>query len=144
MKAPVVAGVALLATCWGAVAAAPPRPKSMPPNAIWVPGPNAPLDRTPRGVWVGCWLDRVKNVNHCRVTDHGGRVEFDEDFVPVVGSGPVKEELLRLRSIGTMELWTWVEEDSRDVPVVRLVDGTILVPARDAEALRGRYAEKRK
>lgn len=118
----------------------PSRPKDMPTASIWVPGPNAPLDLSPRGVWVGCWLDKAKNVNRCKVANFKGHVEFEEDFVPVNGGGPLPDAELNPKHIGTMELWTWVDEHKREVPIVRLKNGTILVPERDLAALRSRYA----
>ena len=112
----------------------------MPQNSIWVPGPAAPLDLSPRGVWLGCWLGQADNVDHCKVTDYQGNVQFDEQFLPANGAAPVALERLHLKQIGTVELWTWVEEDKRNVPIVPLGDGTILVPARDVGVLRGRRA----
>jgi len=138
----ITVGAALLSACLSGAPVSPPRPKSMPLNAIWMPGPNAPLDRTPRGVWLACWLNQAKSINRCKVADYKGSVQFEEDFLPVAGVAPVPSELLRPQPVGTMELWTWVEKDKRDVPVVRLENGTILVPARDLEVLRGRYSQK--
>jgi hypothetical protein len=91
----------------------PSRPKAMPQTSIWVPGPPAPLDLSLRGVWLGCWLDETKNVNHCKVTDYKGNAQFDEDFLPVNGHAPIAHEHLHLKQIGTLELWTWIEEDKR-------------------------------
>lgn len=60
----------------------------------------------------------------------------------MAGIAAVSNELLRPQPVGTMELWTWVERDKRDVPVVRLENAAILVPARDLGVLRRRYRQK--
>jgi hypothetical protein len=117
----------------------PQRPKNVPKNAKWIPGPPAPLDLSPRGVWLACWVDQSRNVNRCKVTDYKGNTQFDEAYVAVSGRGPVSNDRLHVKPITTMELWTWVKKDHRDVPIVRLEDGTILVPARDIDDLRARY-----
>jgi hypothetical protein len=117
----------------------PSRLKGMPRNAIWVPAPPAPLDLFPRGVWLGCWLDRERNVNRCKVTDYAGSSIFDEDFSPVIGPVPIAEEQLQLKEVGTMELWAYPEKDRRGVPIVRLKNGSILVPSRDVAELRARF-----
>jgi hypothetical protein len=137
----IVVGAALLSACLSGAPMTPARPESMPQNAIWIPGPGAPLDRTPRGVWLACWLDRAKSTNRCKVADYKGNIQFDEDFLPIAGSSPIPSELLHLRQTGTMDLWTWVEKDSREVPIVRLENGVVLVPARDIEVLRKRLSQ---
>jgi hypothetical protein len=47
------------------------------------------------------------------VTDYKGNAQFDEDFLPVNGHAPIAHEHLHLKQIGTLELWTWIEEDKR-------------------------------
>jgi hypothetical protein len=47
---------------------------------------------------------------------------------------------LKPKQIGTMDLWTWIQQDKREVPVVRLENGTVLVPTRDVDVLRSRYS----
>jgi hypothetical protein len=85
-------------------------------------------------------LDVTRNVDRCKVADYKGRIEFDEEFAPVTGGGPLADTELKPKQTGTMELWTWVEEHKRQVPVVRLENGTVLVPQRDVEFLRSRYS----
>ncbi|MGH9582130.1 MAG: hypothetical protein ACRD4O_04250 [Bryobacteraceae bacterium] len=74
------------------------------------------------------------------MANYKGRIEFDEDFVPVTGSAPIPDAELKAKQIGTMELWTWVEEQKREVPIVRLENGAVLVPQRDIDVLRSRYS----
>jgi hypothetical protein len=131
-------GATMLRLHWAA--SAPSRPNGMPENAIWVPAPLSPLDLSRRGVWLGCRLDRSKNVNRCKLTDYAGSTELDEDFLPVTGAAAVGADRLHLKKVGTMELWTWSERDHRSVPIVHLEDGTILVPSRNLTELRARYA----
>jgi hypothetical protein len=73
------------------------------------------------------------------VANYKGDIEFDEDFIAVNGGLPIPDAELKPKQIGTMELWTWVEEHKREVPVVRLENGMTLVPRREVDALRNRY-----
>jgi hypothetical protein len=129
--------IALL--CIVRLAASPSAPTNMPQSSIWFPAPPSPLDFSPRGVWVACWFDKVRESDHCRLEDAKGHLVFDEDFTPVSTNVPVPDERLHLKKVDTMSLWTWVQRDERNVPVIRLEDGTILVPTRNLADLKGRY-----
>jgi hypothetical protein len=133
-----VVGVFGLRLLWAS--RTPSRAPVMPEQSMWMPGPRAPLDLSARGVWVGCWLDQARLVDRCRVADYRGNIQFDEESVPLAGSPPVADTNLRLKRVGTMKLWTWVETERRQVPVVRLENGTVLVPTRDARVLQSRFA----
>ena len=120
-------------------AASPPsRPKGLPATAIWILAPPAPLDFSPRGYWLACWLDGTRNVNRCKLTDYKGNPRFEADYLPVSGPNPVPEDRLHLRSVGSEELWAPTGQEL--VPVAHLQDGTVLVPAQDLSQLRQRYA----
>lgn len=116
--------------------AVPSRPNGMPPSAVWVPGPKAPLDLTPRGVWVACWLGTNPNADRCELTDYTGEVEYAADYSAVDGEGePVSIRHLQLVAPrDTGDLYRVVGQDF--VPVVRLEDGAILVPSRDVDQFR--------
>jgi hypothetical protein len=141
----VVAIVAVL----GAVAArlqwaasVPSRPKNLPATAIWVPVPLTPLQFSPDGYWLACWLDAARNVDRCELTDYKGRnPEFEADYSPVTGPNPVPEARLHLKPLeSTFQLFAPAGQD--EVPIARLEDGTVLVPTRDVSQLRERYASK--
>jgi hypothetical protein len=126
----------------------PSRPKTLPATAIWIPAPPAPLDFSPRGYWLACWLDVARNVNRCELTGYKGKdVTYfkgdpgfePEDYSPVTGPNPVPEARLHLQTVSsTMELWTKVGKDV--FLIVHLQDGTVLVPTEDLAQLRQRYA----
>lgn len=119
----------------------PSRPKNLPTTAIWIPAPPAPLDFSPRGYWLACSLDAVRNVDRCELTDYKGHPSFEADYLPVAGPGPVPEARLHLKPLSsTTELWVPVGQET--VPVAHLEDGTVLVPAQDLPQLRERYASK--
>jgi hypothetical protein len=140
----VVAILAALGAVVGRIqwaASVPSRPKELPPTAIWIPAPPAPLDFSPRGYWLACWLDAARNVNRCKLTDYKGNPKFEADYSPTAGLDPVPEARLHLKSVSsTTELWVPVGQEM--VPVARLEDGTVLVPAQDLPQLRERYASK--
>lgn len=118
----------------------PSRPKELSTTAIWIPAPPAPLDFSPRGDWLACWLDATRNVNRCKLTDYKGKPEFEADYSPVAGPNPVPEARLHLKPLSSTELWASVGQEM--VPVALLEDGTVLVPARDLPQLRERYSSK--
>lgn len=119
----------------------PPRPKTLPATAVWVPAPPAPLDFSPRGYWLACWLDAARNVDRCKLTDYKGKnLSFEADYSPVTGPNPVPEDRLHLRFVSSEELWASAGQEM--VPIVHLQDGTILVPAQDLSQLHQRYAPK--
>ena len=119
----------------------PSRPKELPATAIWVPAPPAPLDFSPRGYWLACWLNATHNVNRCKLTDYKGNPTFETDYLPTAGPNPVQEARLHLKPLSsTTELWVPVGQ--KMVPVAPLEDRTVLVPAQDLPQLRERYAPK--
>jgi hypothetical protein len=137
--------VVILAIVGGGVAriqwanSIPSRPKDLPVAAVWVPAPPAPLDFSPRGYWLACWLNKSQNQDYCKVTDYKGTSDFEGDFSPVAGSNPIPDNDLHLKKVETGSLWAWSEQDQRTVPVVHLDDGTILVPMRNLAELRHLY-----
>ncbi len=122
-------------------ASVPSRPKDLPATAIWIPAPPAPLDFSPRGYWLACWLDAARNVDRCELTDYKGHPNSEADYSPVVGPNPVPEARIHLKSVNsTTELWTNVDGDV--FLIVYLQDGTVLVPTENLAQLRERYASK--
>jgi hypothetical protein len=118
----------------------PSRPKKMPATAIWVPAPPAPLDFAPRGYWLACWLDAVRNVDRCELTDYKGHSAFQADYSPVIGLSPVPENLLDLKPTDSTGLWAAVNEEL--VPIAHLQNGAVLVPTKNLSELRQRFAPK--
>lgn len=118
----------------------PSRPKTLPATAIWIPAPPAPLDFSPRGYWLACWLDTARNVDRCELTDYKGHPSFEADYSPVTGTNPVPEARLHLKPMTSENLWAPAGQEL--VPVARLQDGTVLVPAQDLSQLSQRFASK--
>jgi hypothetical protein len=118
----------------------PSRPKNLPATAIWVSAPPAPLDFSPRGYWLACWLDAARNVDRCELTDYKGHPDFEADYSPLAGPNPVPEARLHLRSMNSEGLWAVASQEL--VPVARLQDGTVLVPTEDFARLRKNFASE--
>jgi hypothetical protein len=133
-----VLGAVLARLQWAS--SVPARPKNLPVTAIWVPVPPVPLDFSPRGYWLACWLDTTRNVDRCKLTDYKGRnPEFEGDYAPVAGPNPVPEARLHLKPLeSTFQLFAPAGQD--EVPIAQLQDGTVLVPTKDLPQLRQRYA----
>jgi hypothetical protein len=112
----------------------PRRPQNLPSNAVWVPGPRVVLDLSRRGDWLGCSVE--ESHNRCVVTQANGTVEYEGLFSPLSGTGPVPEGRLRFSAKDSGELWVWLNQDSKNVPVVRLQDGTVLLPVNGYDELK--------
>jgi hypothetical protein len=112
----------------------PKRPANVPANAVWIPGPPVVLDLSRRGDWLGCSVEG--NSNRCVVTQSSGAVEYDGLFSPMEGHGPVTEEHLRFSAKKSSDLWVYLNQASRNVPVVRLQDGTVLLPVNGYDELK--------
>ena len=139
----IIAALGAIAARLQWASSAPSRPKKLPATAIWVPAPPAPLDFSPRGYWLACWLDGNRNVNRCELTDYKGRLRLhsEADYSPLIGPNPVPEARLQLQPVSsTGELWTLVDKDV--FLIVHLQDGTVLVPTENLAQLRQSYASK--
>ena len=77
-----------------------------------------------KGYWyVNCWLDKVENVDRCRIYHSDGGVLHEDVYLPYDGSGTVPAERLQIsRSTG-----------SNGPYIVYLRDGTILLTRSDFE-----------
>ena len=123
-------------------ASTPSRPKKLPAAAVWIWAPSAPLDFSPRGYWLACWVDAARNVDRCKLTDYkGNNPIYEADYSPVTGPNPVPETRLHLKPLEcTTDLFVVVGEDF--FPIARLEDGTVLVPTQDLGQSRERYAPR--
>jgi hypothetical protein len=133
----VFAGLVFFRLWWASLP--PTRPKDMPPDSVWIEAPVAPFDFSPRGYWLGCWLDTLRNLNRCCVTDWRGHVEFQDEYKALSGSEPVPQTDLRLRLVDTAQLSTWSDSYQAMVPIALLTDGQILVPTKAYDELRRRF-----
>jgi hypothetical protein len=136
----VVVGAIVIRLSWAA--STPSLPKGLPKTAIWLPAPPTPLNFSPSGYWLACWLDHTRNVDRCKLTDYKGNSKFEEDYTAIAGLNPIPDDRLNLTKVGDSDLWAWSRQDSRGVPVAHLKDGTILVPSRDLVELRNRFSSQ--
>ncbi|NYF89501.1 hypothetical protein HDF08_001568 [Edaphobacter lichenicola] len=109
---------------WGR--STPSHPKNLPTNAVWLRPPTVVFDFTRRGNWVGCSVESQNN--RCVVTDARGNVEYDDLFLPIEGIGPVRKERLIYSVRNSGCLWVYLNLGKKNVPVIHLQDGTVLLP----------------
>ena len=70
----------------------PMRPSVLPANAIYIETGGVPFKlRSTPGHWVGCWYDQNDRLNHCKVTNEIGNLEFEDVFLPYDGGAPASE-----------------------------------------------------
>jgi hypothetical protein len=113
----------------------PPRlPRHWPSGSVWVAGPPAPFDWSPRGQFVGCWLDSQRNVDRCQFANYRGKISFVGDYTTCDARPPLSDLELGVRpanySQGTF--------DESTVAYVRLQGGEILIPVSTCEARKAR------
>jgi hypothetical protein len=130
-------GAALALLSWLA-ARVPARPKNLPPGALFIPSAPEPFEFSPHGLWVGCW--QTGFTNRCIVTSAGGEPEYDGEFLPLQGVGPIPENQLHpVFREDAGHLWTWSERLRKSVPIVCLANGVILLPSEDFDELKSRF-----
>jgi len=103
-------------------------PKGWPQGSVWIWAPPAPLDWSPRGAFVGCWLDQQSDVNRCQFTDYQGKIADVADFTTCDSRSPLSDWQLKIHpadyadhSDGGYESLPWC--------CVYLENGTVLIPA---------------
>jgi hypothetical protein len=112
----------------------PTRPASVSADAVWIPGPPVPFELTRRGNWLECRTEGL--LNRCIVSGADGAKVYDGLFSPKEGAAPVPDERLRYGATNTGDLWTWLNVANRNVPVIRLKDGTVLLPTEGYQELK--------
>lgn len=131
--------VALLADLKMSSDQPPARPARMPTDAVWRPTPSESVALWPHGDWVDCWDEGTRD--HCVLSNATGEIEYDGDFVPLPGEGPVPNARLRPVTSDTITPWMWSKHANRLVPMMQMEDGTVLTPAGSLEDLRA-YVER--
>ena len=107
----------------------PERPLDLPTNAIYIESGIVPfkLKSTP-GRWIGCWYDSSDKLDHCKVTNENGRLEFEDVFLPYEGEVAVSQSDLAFDVRRTRTVWTGSYENGILVPIIYLTNGQILLP----------------
>jgi hypothetical protein len=114
-------------------------PTDMPRGADFVPAGYDLQHLEPKGEWIACSTDTKQNADFCRVTDARGEVVYQGDFMPLSGGGPLPADQLRVASIHVEHLWVQGPAEGGPVPVIPLMNGDVLVPAADSDALADRW-----
>jgi hypothetical protein len=137
----ITAGTVLLVR-HGVTALNPAIPKDMPRNAYFAQSGYNLQRNEPLGDWIACRLDAEQNADLCRVTDNHGVVIYQGEFLPLHGSQPVPADQLKIAANDDPgSLWVRGPAEGGPVPVIPLVNGKILVPRDDSDALADRWAK---
>ena len=136
----VVATAAIvLAARHGAEALQPAIPRNMPASARFVPSGFDLRSAEARGDWIACRMDEEQSADLCRVTDAHGTVIYQGEFLTVNGDAAVPDMQLRIAAATDESLWVDGPAGEGPVPVIPLVDGTLLAPAGETSALTDRW-----
>lgn len=119
---------ALIARFWWATLT-PRVPEHWPSGSVWVEAPPAPFDWSPRGEFVGCWLDSQRNVDRCQFANYRGKISHVGDYTACNDQPPLSDSQLRIRVAD----YTKGTFDESTANVVKLQLGTILIPTSACE-----------
>ena len=100
-------------------------PKNWPQGSVWFWAPFAPLDWSPRGYFVGCWLDGQRNVDRCQFAGYNSKVLRVGDYTTCDERSPISNQELKIRAAPESSLYN-----------VLLENGRILIPISVCEARR--------
>jgi hypothetical protein len=75
----------------------------------------------PVGVWVGCWLDKQRNIDRCAFANYKGMILYEGDYTSCDDKPPVPDARLQLGNRRQSSLF------------VVLPDGTTLIPVSECE-----------
>jgi hypothetical protein len=114
-------------------------PTDMPRGADFVPVGYDLSHLEAKGDWIACSTDTAQNADFCRITDARGEVVYQGDFMPLGGVEPVPANQLQVARINAEHLWVKGPAEGGPVPVIPLLNGEVLVPADDSEALADRW-----
>ena len=115
-------------------------PSDMPAQSRFMQSGYDVAHLEPTGAWVACGTDRAEQANWCRVTDSHGQVVFEGDYLPLSSPTPIPLELIALSQTDPARLWVKGPSEGSPVPVIPLVNGDVLVPMSDRDALADRWA----
>ena len=111
----------------------------MPENAIWIEAPGLPIQFTYRGDWLGCWILAGVGVQ-CAMTDWDGTPEYGDVYIPCDDpKRQVSEKDLRFAPMDSEKVYGGFNnygETGEGIPVVRLIDGTTLLPVTDYDQVK--------
>jgi hypothetical protein len=114
-------------------------PRDMPRGADFVPVGYDLQHLESRGEWIACSTDTAQNADFCRVTDARGEVVYQGDFMPLGSFTPLPADQLQVARINAEHLWVQGPAENGPVPAIPLLNGAVLVPADDSEALADRW-----
>jgi hypothetical protein len=114
-------------------------PADMPINSTWILTGHNRDNNDKLGLWIGCWKKTAAPVDHCRIADERGALQYDGDMLPLaIHPAVVEDKDLNFAKLDPEDLWVRGVNYDLPVPVLPLADGTQLVPISDREGLRRR------
>ena len=134
----VIAGVLLITHA--RLGLQPARPRDMPAGAHFVESSYDISRNEAKGDWIACSTDSAQNADFCRVTDDRGEVVYQGDFLPLRSQQPLPADQLQVGQMNADYLFVQGPAEEGPVPVIKLTNGVVLVPAADSEALADRWS----
>lgn len=105
-------------------------PKGWPVGSVWVEAPPEVLDWSPRGEFVGCWLDAGRDVDRCQFANYQGKISYVGDYTTCDGRGSLSDAQLKVH----LADYTKEGGDESLQDRVILQDETILIPVSACKA----------
>jgi hypothetical protein len=112
----------------------PRRPANVSRSAVFLFGlpVGAPFPTPKRGTWVDCWLD-TSDSNRCRAIDADGTPIYEGPYIRFEGTGLVPQSEIQINTRASTDFFVI---QGVLIPIIHLRDGTILIPAKDADEAR--------
>ena len=106
----------------------PKRPSNISASGIFIERGSVPFKISMHGDWLDCWEDVGTNTDHCRLTDEGGVLKFEDVFLPYDARAVIPQAQLQIDRNRTGHLWMGVAAQNVSLPIVFLQNGAILLP----------------
>jgi hypothetical protein len=131
-RAAVVVGVTGVVLVLGIVGAywhsntQPSKPKGISADAVFLWAPYVGVPGPRRGWWLSC-RQKLKGSIWCTLSEIDGATKYEGEFIPYQKGVIVASDVLKIDPIKSRELGVWI--DHKNVPLVFLENGEILIPA---------------
>jgi len=104
----------------------PRKPKGISADAVFLWAPYVGVPGPRRGWWLNC-REMLKGSIWCTLSEIDGATKYEGEFIPYKKGVIVASDVLKIDSIKSRELGVWI--DHKNVPLVFLKNGEILIPA---------------
>jgi hypothetical protein len=104
----------------------PSRPRGVSREAVFLWAPYVGVPGPRRGWWIVCWKSLGEHII-CRESEIDGAAKYEGEFIPYGARSLLAPDSLIIDPVKSRELGVWI--DHKNIPLVFLKNGEILIPA---------------